>query len=618
MSSIAGFFHPNVTFPKDNDSCEKTIRAMSDALHRRGCDSQEFYVFPHGRFCHGAMRCERIHSGIPVETQPVTRHFHEKIYTLLYDGFITNLPELRDELEKDSVHTNGLTQEEILLCAFLHYGADFVKKLSGAFAIAVYDESKNLLYLFRDPLGLRPLFYTAREQMIAFASEPKGLLAHPDITPELDDTGLNELLSMGPAHTPGSSVFRNISEVRPGHYLCFGKGRLFTEKYHHFTVKEHTDSYADTADRIRELLDYSIKVLSDTDQPSVSLLSGGLDSSVISAKLASLSPEQPIDTCSFDFTESSRFFQANSFQPSLDAPYAKKMQEALKSRHTTLTCGNSELFEYLENSVLAHDMPAMADVDSSLVYFCSRIAPEHSVIFTGECADELFCGYPWYHRPEMYEACTFPWTRDISLRSELLREDVAERLHMTEYIQSQYLASCNDIGINGLDTPPELLHRKTFYLTVRYFMQTLANRMDRAAAANSVSARMPFADLSLAEYLFNIPYDIQAKDGEIKHLLRTYAAGLVPEEIRCRKKSPFPKTYDPGYESFLVAALQRIMADDNSPLLSLVDKKKLHAFCYNPKDLGKPWFGQLMAGPQLLAYYLQINYWMIKYEVKLL
>ncbi len=137
MSSIAGFFHPNVTFPKDNDSCEKTIRAMSDAMHRRGPDSQEFYVFPHGRFSHNAMRCEQIHSGIPVETQPVTRHFREKVFTLLYDGFITNLPELKAGLERDFVHTEGLAQEEILLCAFLHYGADFVKKLSGAFAIAV-------------------------------------------------------------------------------------------------------------------------------------------------------------------------------------------------------------------------------------------------------------------------------------------------------------------------------------------------------------------------------------------------------------------------------------------------------------------------------------------------
>lgn len=618
MSSIAGFFHPNLIFSKDNEACEQTIQAMSDSLSRRGPDSHKFYVFPHGRFCHNALNCEKYHLDIPSDTQPVTRHFHENVYTLLYDGFISSFPELKTDLEKAFVHTEGLSQEELLLCAFLHYGPDFVKKLSGAFAIAIYDERKNHLYLFRDQLGLRPLFYTFTNRMLVFASEPKGLFAHPDITPALDDGGLNELLAMGPAHSPGNGIFHNISEVRPGHYICYGKEHLFTEKYHQFQIREHTDSYADTLDHIKELLDHSIEVSAACSTPAASLLSGGLDSSVISAKLAALSPEASIATYSFDFTESGKYFHANSFQPSLDAPYVQKMQETLNSRHNTLTCGNGELFAYLENSVVAHDMPAMADVDSSLVYFCSQIAPKYSVVFTGECADELFCGYPWYHRPEMYEACTFPWTRDISLRHELLSEELTARLHMDDYIQTQYLTTCNEIQLNGLDTPPEMLHRKTFYLTVRYFMQTLADRMDRAASYNSMNARMPFADLSLAEYLFNIPYDIQAKDGEIKHLLRTYATGLIPEEIRCRKKSPFPKTYDPSYESFLVAALQKVMADDNSPLLALVDKKKLQAFCYNPKDLGKPWFGQLMAGPQLLAYYLQINYWMTKYNVKLL
>lgn len=618
MSSIAGFFHPNLTFPKDNENCNKTIQAMSDALIKRGPDSKNIHVFPHGRFCHNALRCELLHPDIPCGMQPFTGHFHKNSYTLLYDGMITNLPELKYEMEKESVLTDKLTQEELLLCAFLHYGPDFVKKLSGAFAIAVYDERKNLLYLFRDQLGLRPLFYTLTKRMLVFASEPKGLFAYPGITPALDDRGLNELLSMGPAHTPGNGIFHNISEVKPGHYICYGSRHLFTERYHQFRIKEHTDSYNDTLDHIKELLDHSIKVFSDTNAPSASLLSGGLDSSFISAKLAALSPDVPIDTYAFDFAGSSKFFQANSFQPALDAPYVQKMQESLQSHHESLTCGNGELFEYLEASVTAHDMPAMADVDSSLIYFCSQIAPNHSIVFTGECADELFCGYPWYHRQEMYEASTFPWTRDISLRNELLREDLTDRLQMENYIHTQYMASCNEIGLNGMDTPPELLHRKTFYLTVRYFMQTLADRMDRAAGCCSINARMPFADLALAEYLFNIPYTMQTKDGEVKHLLRCCATGVLPEDIRCRKKSPYPKTYDPGYESFLVAALQKVIADDNSPLLSLVDAKKLQAFCYNPKDLGKPWFGQLMAGPQLLAYYLQINYWITKYGIKII
>lgn len=616
MSGIAGFFHPDLIFQKDKEQVKTAISDMSDALRMRGPDHQEFYHFPHGCMNHNALACGRIHPQIPCEAQPATKKFNGKNYTLMYDGFISNLPELREELKRARVITDGLTQEELLICAFLQYGTDFVKKLNGAFAIVIYDERNNQMFLFRDPLGLRPLFYTIQKQILIFASEPKALLRYPGMEAVVDADGLNELLSMGPAHTPGHTVYRDIYEIKPGHMLSYSKSRLYTERYHQFVVRDHTDSYEDTVAHITELLDHSITVSASTNAPSASLLSGGLDSSVVSARLARLSGD-PITTYSFDFIGSNKYFQANSFQPSLDAPFVQQMREALGSDHTTLTCGNAELFDYLMPSIEAHDAPAMADVDSSLLYFCSRIAGDYPIIFTGECADELFCGYPWYHRAEMYESNTFPWTKDISPRKLLLNNNLINALDMDSYIASQYQASCNEIGLDAMHTPEEMLHRRTFYLTVRYFMQTLVDRTDRAASYNSMDARVPFADLALAEYLFNVPYEMKTKDGEVKHLLRTYATGLIPEEIRTRKKSPFPKTYDPGYESLLISALQKIIADPNSPLLSIADPKKIQAFCYHPKDLGKPWFGQLMAGPQLMAYYIQINEWFKKYNVKL-
>ena len=616
MSGIAGFFHPDLIFQKDSEQVRVTANAMSEALHRRGPDSHRFYFFPHGCLNHNDLACGSIHPQIPCEAQPATKKFNGQNYTIIYDGFISNLPELREELQRAHVRTDGLTQQELLLCLFLQYGADFVKKLNGAFAIVIYDERANQIYLFRDPLGLRPLFYTVREQVLIFASEPKALLKYPGVEAVIDANGLNELLSMGPAHSPGQTIYRDIFELKPGHMLTYSRSRLYTKSYHRFIIKEHTDSYEDTIAHIRELLDLSITTGASTNAPSASLLSGGLDSSVISARLARMS-DTPITTYSFDFIGSSKYFQANSFQPSLDAPFVQQMREALGSDHTTLTCGNAELFDYLMPSVEAHDGPAMADVDSSLLYFCSRIAGDAPIIFTGECADELFCGYPWYHRAKMYESGTFPWTKDSSARKILLNDSLISKLDMDSYVSSQYQASCNEIGLDAMHTPEEMLHRRTFYLTVRYFMQTLVDRTDRAASYNSMDARVPFADLALAEYLFNVPYEMKTKDGEVKHLLRAYAAGLIPEEIRTRKKSPFPKTYDPGYESLLISALQKIIADPNSPLLAIADPKKIQAFCYHPKDLGRPWFGQLMAGPQLMAYYIQINEWLKKYNVKL-
>jgi asparagine synthase (glutamine-hydrolysing) len=258
----------------------------------------------------------------------------------------------------------------------------------------------------------------------------------------------------------------------------------------------------------------------------------------------------------------------------------------------------------------------MGDIDSSLIYFCEKIAPSHRIAFTGECADELFCGYPWYHRSEMYGSGTFPWSIDLAPRKLLLTDSFAEKLNMEEYVQTQYHNACGELLPEG-ETSPELLHRQTMYLTMRYFMQTLVDRTDRAASLNSMDIRVPFADFALAEYLFSVPYEMKTKDGEVKHLLREFAKGLLPEDVRTRQKSPYPKTYDPGYEALLAKALLAVVSDPGSPILAFADPKKIAAFCQNPKDYGSPWYGQLMAGPQLMAYYLQINYWLEHYHVEI-
>jgi asparagine synthase (glutamine-hydrolysing) len=630
MSSIFGFFSPHIDFSKDSQFCQNTIKLMSNALIRRGPDHQEFYFDPRGAFGHNALSCAFIHPQIPREVQPVTKTWHENSYTFLYDGYITNLPQLREQMEQDRVRTEALSQEALLLCAFLQYGPDFVKKLNGAFTIVIYDHAKNALHLFRDPLGLRPLYYTIRENTLIFASELKGLLAFPGVEAKLDRAGMNEIFSMGPAHTPGVTPFAGLWEGKPGHRLLFTASGLSDVCYHKFTLSEHTESYEDTRAHAGELLEQSIRTLLAAPETPAALLSGGLDSSVIAACMAKWGGyPKPLTTFSFDFKGSLSHFRANSFQPSLDAPYVRRMADALGSEHTTLVCGNAEQYDYLKNSVEAHDLPAMGDIDSSLLYFCEKIAPSHRIAFTGECADELFCGYPWYHRSEMYTSGTFPWATDLAPRKQLLSDAFAEELHMEEYVQAQYENACGELlpdgdflalpasgGAPSANPLPDVdLHRKTMYLTMRFFMQTLVDRTDRAASANGMDIRVPFADFALAEYLFSVPYEMKAKNGEVKHLLREFAKGLIPEDVRTRQKSPYPKTYDPGYEALLSHALLAVVSDPNSPILAFVDPKKIAAFCQNPKDYGRPWYGQLMAGPQLMAYYLQINYWLEHYHV---
>ena len=616
MSSITGFFQPNTIYSKENEFCIKTIHDMSQALIHRGPDEQSFFYFPQGAFNQNFLLAGYMPGTFHHEMQPITRTYRDNVYTLLFDGFISNPEEIAMDLEVHQFHTNKMSLEELLLFSFFQNGTDFIKKVQGAFAIAIFDQNHKTLYLFRDALGLRPLFYCHKAGTLIFASEIKALFQYPDIHPTLDKDGLTELLALGPARRPGSAIFKNISEVKPGHFITFGKDIFLEERYHQFEIKEHTDSYEDTLDNIRYLLEQSFDSLKTSVMPYSCLLSGGLDSSIVAAKLAPNTPTA-LATYSLEFDNSRQFFKASAFQPSLDAPFVQEMVTHLGTKHTVYNCNNKNQFDYLKKSVIAHDLPTMADVDSSYMYFCEKVGAQHKIVFTGECADEIFCGYPWYHNNED-EPKTFPWTKDISARNILLKDDLISSLPLGECIKNSYLEVCSEIGLDGLHTPENLLHQKTFYLTIRYFMQTLINRGDRAAAINSMDARMPFAHQKLTEYLFNVPFEMKAKDGERKHLLRTYASSLLPESIRLRKKSPYPKTYDPGYEAMVNNELLNELRKADCPLHVILDREKAENFCRQVKDLGRPWYGQLMAGPQLVAYYLQILYWIKQYNVTLL
>ncbi|MBQ3558564.1 MAG: asparagine synthase (glutamine-hydrolyzing) [Agathobacter sp.] len=615
MSSIAGFFQPNTVYSKENEFCIKTIHDMSQALIHRGPDEQSYYYFPQGALSQNFLLAGYIPGTFPHEIQPVTITYHENTYTLLLDGFISNPEYLAMDLEIRQISTKDMSLEKLLLFSFLTKGVDFVKELRGAFAMAIYDEGERQLYLFRDALGLRPLFYAQKAQAIIFASEIKALFQYPGLQAILDQDGLTELISLGPARKPGSAIFKGISELKPGHYITYNRAGLKEKAFHHFEIKEHKDSYEDTKENITYLLNQSMDSLKASVMPISAFLSGGLDSSIITAKLVEENPT-PFATYSLEFDNSRQHFKSNAFQPALDAPYVQEMVTHLGTKHTIYTCNNQIQLNYLRKSVLAHDLPTMADVDSSYLYFCEMAGKQHKIVFTGECADEIFCGYPWYHNTEA-DPGTFPWSLDLSPRLTLLKDDLISSLPIEECVESAYQNTCNEIEIDGKNTPSDMFHRKTFYLTIRYFMQTLVNRGDRAAATNSMDARVPFAHQELTEYLFNIPYEMKAQNRERKHLLREYAIGLLPEAIRTRKKSPYPKTYDPGYEALINQELLRALSKTDCPLHAIMDKQKAESFCRQVKDLGRPWYGQLMAGPQLIAHYLQILYWIEEYKIKI-
>lgn len=614
MCGIAGFYHREKNYGENEMHYYLLLEKMHQTLQRRGPDDAGVYLTRHCGLSHSRLSIIDIAGG----HQPMVRTAGEKTCAIVYNGELYNGEELRSLLKERGCVFETTCDTEVILLGFMEFGPEFVKKLNGIFAFAVFDSKEETLYLFRDPMGVKPLFYTQQEGELIFASELKGILAHPWVKPEIDRKGLNEIFGIGPARSPGCGVLKGICEVRPGECLICRKEGLKTHTYWRLESHPHTDSYERTIEKVSFLVQDSILRQMVSDVPICTFLSGGVDSSLVSAVCAAQLGRQGkrLATFSFDFVGNQKNFKANAFQPSQDRPYVKQMASYIGSKHTFLECDNKHQIEMLYDSVKAHDLPAMADVDSSMLYFCSQVSKTYKVALTGECADEIFGGYPWFHKEECMQRDAFPWTMDLSPRKELLSEEFLDYLKMDNYVSESYHRSIAETPRWEEDSPKEARRREIAYLNLRWFMQTLLNRMDRTSMYSGLEARVPFADTRIVQYVWNVPWQMKAKDGVVKNLLRESGRGLLPEEVLFRRKSPYPKTYDPGYENLLKKMVREIILGGDSPILQFIDKKKAEQFLNKPSDYGKPWYGQLMAGPQMLAYLLQVDEWMKRYQIR--
>lgn len=576
MCGIAGFFDADASFLSNEEQYQILLAKMGRTLKHRGPDASGTLLCNRCGLAHRRLSIIDITGG----AQPMSKIYSDYHYHIVYNGEIYNTDDLRHKLTTLGVHFKTTSDTEVLLLGFIHFGPSFIQDVDGIFALAVYDERHETLTLFRDCFGVKPLFYTQTGNTFVFASELKGLFCYPGIAPAVDSNGLNEIFSLGPAHTPGCGVYKNMHEVLPGSYLSVSRAGVRETTYFRLESHPHEDSYETTIATVRELLTGAIRRQMISDVPICTFLSGGIDSSLVSSVCAGeLKKEgRQLKTFSFDFTDNENYFQSNSFQPSMDKPYAAKMASYLNSHHTYLECTNQTQADYLLRSVKAHDLPCMADIDSSLLYFCEQVSHTHKVVLTGECADEVFGGYPWFHRESMLDCGTFPWTPTLAPRKSLLNADFANTLRMEDYVKNAYDRAVSEVDILPMENETETSRRRIGYLSIRFFMQTLLNRMDRTSMNTGLEARVPFADKQLVSYVFNIPWEMKAKGGLVKNILRQSAVGLLPDEILFRKKSPYPKTYNPYYENLLSARLKEVLSDGSSPLLPLLDHPPYRSF----------------------------------------
>lgn len=615
MCGIAGYINFSDNFIKKQDYHKNLAYELSKTLTSRGPDAHGEWIGEHAVFSHSRLAVIDIEGGV----QPMKRTVGGYDFVITYNGELYNTNELRKNLQQFGYIFTSNSDTEVLLYSYIHYGTECAKHLNGIYAFCIWDSMRQRAFLCRDHFGVKPLFYTFFNDTLIFASEIKTILKYPGIKPCVPKEGLQEIFAISPARTQGIGIFKNISELRPARYLVYSPNNTVTKKYWELESREHEDSYEKTIQTVHDLVYDSIKRQLISDVPIATLLSGGLDSSIISAVGAIEFKKQgkQLSTYSFDYKDNDKYFKASSFQPDSDAPWVRRMVDEFNTNHTYLECDSYDLLDLLDKCVDAKDLPGMADVDASLLYYCREIKKKHTVILSGECSDEIFGGYPWFRSEKAFSTHAFPWCHDLSLRKSVLKNEVEKTLELDSYSYMRYSESLLEVPALFSDTPEEKRRREISWLNLNWFMTNLLDRKDRMSMASGLEVRVPYCDYRLVQYVWNVPWEMKNKDNVSKNILREAAKTILPEDVLYRRKSPYPKTHNPMYEKIVRTKLLDTISNPNAPILSICDYKKIVSACTKDFDYGKPFFGQLMAGPQFMGFLLQVNYWLEKFHINI-
>lgn len=610
MCGIAGVIEMN-SGPDKNGS---TYIIMKNELARRGPDQSGIYYGSNAALIHTRLAVVDIENGI----QPMTYQSCSRDCTLVYNGELYNTDEVRNELKRAGFEFKGHSDTEVVLKAYVQWGEKCVDKFNGIFAFAVWDEIEKRLFVARDRMGVKPFFYTLSNGKFLFASEIKALLCHPDIKAQIDISSIAELILIGPGRTSGCGVFKGISELPPACCGYFSEKGLKIKKYWSLADREHTDNINQTIEKVRYLVTDAIERQLVSDVPVCTFLSGGLDSSIISSVASRYfkSRGETLHTFTVDYRDNDKFFTKTKFQPNSDSEFVGIMTDYLRCENHIVTIDTPELVNALFKAVDARDLPGMADVDSSLLLFCDEIKKYGTVALSGECSDEIFGGYPWYRDKDIRMIDGFPWAQSTAYRYGFLRDEFAKQIDAGDYVYSRYAETVANTPKNDGLSPVESRMKEMMKLNLDWFMQTLLDRKDRMSMYNALEVRVPFCDYRIAEYLYSVPWEMKDYKDYEKGLLREAMKDFLPYEILWRKKSPYPKTHNPNYRKAVSSLLQQVIDNPHSRVLEIIKREELQKLIDEEKT--QPWYGQLMTTPQTIAYFLQMNYWLEKYNVEII
>ncbi|MBC6447503.1 asparagine synthase (glutamine-hydrolyzing) [Actinokineospora xionganensis] len=571
MCGIAGW----VAFDADLTRRGDALDAMTETMACRGPDARGTYLRTHVGLGHRRLAV----IDLPGGAQPMTVTTPVGEVAMVYSGESYNFQELRDRL-KGKGHTFRTDSDtEVVLRAYLEWGESVVDHLDGMYAFAIWDGRDQKLVLVRDRMGVKPLFYYPTPDGVLFGSEPKAILANPGVRKVVDTAGLRELFAQTKA--PGWALYKGMREILPGTLITVDRGGVKERTYWRLRAQEHTDSREDTVARVRDLLTGVVERQMISDVPRCVLLSGGLDSSAITALAADrlAVKGERVRSFSVDFLGQEENFVPDEMRDTPDSPFVRDVARHVNSEHHNVMLDPADLSDpaVRRAAVAARDIPnGFGDLDNSLYLLFKAIREHSTVALSGESADEVFGGYPWFFHEQVLRSGTFPWMTvipplSLAGRTDHVEPGLRERLDVATYTADQYSAAVAEVEPLDGESEFDRLMRITCHLHLTRFVRSLLDRKDRLSMAVGLEVRVPFCNHELVEYVYNTPWAMKTFDGREKSLLRHAAAPVLPRSVVDRVKSPYPSPQNPGYAARLQEQVRELLAEPGAPLFAIID-----------------------------------------------
>ena len=571
MCGITGW----VDFSRDMTREREVIDAMTETMACRGPDATG--VWSDRNVALGHRRLAVI--DIPGGSQPMSVSTPNGDVVMVYSGEAYNFKELREDLIQAGEKFETASDTEVVLRGYLHWSDALADRLNGMYAFAIWDSRDRKLVMIRDRMGIKPFYFYRTADGVLFGSEPKAILANPLAECVVDLNGLRELLV--PVKTPRHAVWKGMQEVVPGTIVTVDERGVRERTYWRLESRLHTGDRETTVARVRALLDDIVRRQLVADVPECVLLSGGLDSSAITA-LSARELSTPVRTFAVDFVEQAQNFKPSDMRPTMDAPYVHDVAKHVGSDHTDIVLDHRRLADpdVRRTVVRARDFPmGLGDMDSSLYLLFKAIRQQSTVALSGESADEIFGGYRQFHDPNTQQTDAFPWIAigdgPIDPTGDILAPALRSVIGLDNYMQDRYTEAVAEVA--SLDGEDDFTHRMRLmsYLHLTRFVRILLDRKDRMSMAVGLEVRVPYCDHRLVEYVYNTPWSLKSYDGREKSLLRGAVRDVLPESVVKRVKSPYPSTSDPQYSAEIQSQAKDLLGTGDDVLFTLIDRAAL-------------------------------------------